>query len=206
MDIRRSKQTEHSALLFNGEEVERVESFKFLGVTISADLTWSTHISHQVRKAQQRLYFLRKLRQTHLPRPLLTNFYRPTIESLLTYCCTVWNPFSNVTAHRDIIVLYGPDEPVISVHPSQRFHVSGDSLRLSCQAEGFPQPAAEWEFGGEAISDSGSGDLNITNVKTSQGGVYTCTLLNEETKKQRSKSILLNVYGNLEALSLCVCM
>ncbi|KAL4009262.1 hypothetical protein ACER0C_003114 [Sarotherodon galilaeus] len=32
------------------EEVERVESFKFLGVHISADLTWSTNISHQVGK------------------------------------------------------------------------------------------------------------------------------------------------------------
>ena len=100
----------------------------------------------------------------------------------------------------------GPDEPVLGVQPSQSFHVSGDSLRLSCQAEGFPRPAAQWEFGGEAVSDSGGGDLDITNVKTSQGGVYTCTLLNEETKNQRSKSILINVYGNLEALFLCVCM
>ena len=53
----------------NGEEVERVKSFTFLGVQLSADLTWSTHISHQVGKAQQRLNFLRKLRQAHLPRP-----------------------------------------------------------------------------------------------------------------------------------------
>ena len=67
MDFRRSKQTEQSSLLKNGWEVERVESFKFHGVHISPNLTWSTHISHQVGKTQQRLYFLRKLSQVHLP-------------------------------------------------------------------------------------------------------------------------------------------
>uniref|UniRef100_A0A669BZP0 Reverse transcriptase domain-containing protein n=1 Tax=Oreochromis niloticus TaxID=8128 RepID=A0A669BZP0_ORENI len=90
IDFRRTKQSEHSTLYIDGEEVERVESFKFLGVHISADLTWSTNISHQVGKAQQRLYFLRKLRQVQLPQRLLVNFYRSTIESLLTYCCTLW--------------------------------------------------------------------------------------------------------------------
>ncbi len=95
VDFRRSRRTEHSALSIHGEEVERVESFKFLGVHISADVTWTTHISHQVRKAQQRLYFLRKLKHAHLPHHLLTNFYRSAIESILTYCCTVW--FSSCT-------------------------------------------------------------------------------------------------------------
>ncbi|KAK0150403.1 hypothetical protein N1851_008497 [Merluccius polli] len=42
-----------------------------------------------VRKAQQRLYFLRKLNHAHLPHHLLTNFYRSAIESILTYCCTL---------------------------------------------------------------------------------------------------------------------
>lgn len=41
-----------------------------------------------MRKAHQRLYFLKKLRQAHLPRPLLTNFYTAFIGSILTYCCT----------------------------------------------------------------------------------------------------------------------
>lgn len=90
VDFRKSKRVEHSALHIYGKEVERVESFKFLGVHISADLTWTVHISHQVGKAQQRLYFLRKLKHALLPHHLLINFYRTTIESLLTYCCAVW--------------------------------------------------------------------------------------------------------------------
>ncbi|KAK3512214.1 hypothetical protein QTP70_001111 [Hemibagrus guttatus] len=39
--------------------VSTVESFRFLGTTISQDLKWDTHIDSIVKKAQQRLYFLR---------------------------------------------------------------------------------------------------------------------------------------------------
>lgn len=50
---------------------------------------WSV-ISHQVKKTQQRLYFLRKLKQALLPQQLLVHFYCAIIESLQSYCCTVW--------------------------------------------------------------------------------------------------------------------
>lgn len=49
-----------------------------------------THVSHQVGKVQQRLYFLRKLKHAHHPHPLLTYFYRSAAESLPTDRCTVW--------------------------------------------------------------------------------------------------------------------
>lgn len=93
-DVRLSAKREDENM--HREEVERVESFKFLGVHILANLTWSTHISPQVGKAQQRLYFLRKLKHAHLPQHLLTNFHRSMMESLLTDCCKVW--FSSCTA------------------------------------------------------------------------------------------------------------
>ncbi len=43
-------------LMISGTPVERVSSFKYLGVNISVDLTWTTHIQTQVKKARQRLY------------------------------------------------------------------------------------------------------------------------------------------------------
>uniref|UniRef100_A0A665UD53 Reverse transcriptase domain-containing protein n=1 Tax=Echeneis naucrates TaxID=173247 RepID=A0A665UD53_ECHNA len=102
LDFRKSKKTVLPTLSIKGEEVERVESFKFLGVHISADLTWAVHTSYQVRKAHQRLYFLRKLKQAHLPRPLLVNFYRASIESILTYCCTVWSTSCTAKDRKDL--------------------------------------------------------------------------------------------------------
>ncbi len=38
--------------MISGTPVERVSSFKYLGVNISEDLTWTTHIQTQVKKAR----------------------------------------------------------------------------------------------------------------------------------------------------------
>ncbi|KAK3550105.1 hypothetical protein QTP86_020668, partial [Hemibagrus guttatus] len=47
--------------------VERVDSFRYLGVHITQDLSWSCHINTVVKKAWQRLYHLRHLRDFRLP-------------------------------------------------------------------------------------------------------------------------------------------
>ncbi|KAK3564556.1 hypothetical protein QTP86_022798, partial [Hemibagrus guttatus] len=75
--------------------VEIVKITKFLGVHLMENFTWSLNTSSITKKAQQRLYFLRRLRKAHLPPPILTVFYRGTIESVLSSCITVW--FGNCT-------------------------------------------------------------------------------------------------------------
>lgn len=42
-----------------------------------------------IKKAQQRLHFLRVLKKNNLKK-LLETLYRSAVESLLTYCITVW--------------------------------------------------------------------------------------------------------------------
>ncbi len=59
--------------------VTAVESFRFLGTTISQDLKWDTLIESIVKKAQQRLYFLRQLRKFNLPQELLKQFFSTII-------------------------------------------------------------------------------------------------------------------------------
>ncbi|KAK3548116.1 hypothetical protein QTP70_004887 [Hemibagrus guttatus] len=95
VDFRRA-QSEHSPLNINGSNVEIVKSTKFLCVHLADDLTWSLNTSSITKKAQQRLYFLRRLRKAHLPLLILTTFYRGTIKSILSSCITVW--FGNCTA------------------------------------------------------------------------------------------------------------
>ncbi|XP_026535731.1 uncharacterized protein LOC113420136 [Notechis scutatus] len=82
-------------LLINGDQVEKVASFKFLGPTLKEDLTWGPHIAALAKRAQQRLYCPRLLRKQQLNEKLLVTFYRCTIESTLTYCTSVW--FANCT-------------------------------------------------------------------------------------------------------------
>ncbi|KAI4873791.1 hypothetical protein NFI96_002788 [Prochilodus magdalenae] len=89
IDFRKGGRT-HTPLNTGGTLVERVSSFKFLCVHLAEDLTWTTNTSHLVRKAQQRLHFLRRLRRVNLPQQLLCNLYRSTVESILTSCITVW--------------------------------------------------------------------------------------------------------------------
>ncbi|KAK7910081.1 hypothetical protein WMY93_014765 [Mugilogobius chulae] len=90
LDFRKKKETDPPPLYIKGDLVERVSHFKFLGTYICQDLTWTTNITSLVKKAQQRLYFLRTLRRANLPQALLLSFYRCSIESILTHDMLVW--------------------------------------------------------------------------------------------------------------------
>ena len=74
----------------NGSVVEQVSSFKFLGTFISDYLSWSVNSMEILKKAKQRLYFLRKLKSYGVKQFILVNFYRAIIESILTSSITVW--------------------------------------------------------------------------------------------------------------------
>ncbi|XP_041830687.1 uncharacterized protein LOC121632933 [Melanotaenia boesemani] len=80
----------HDPIHIDGMAVERVSSFKFLGIHISENLNWTTNTSSLAKKAHQRLFFLRTLKKHHLSSAILVNFYRCAIESILTSCVTVW--------------------------------------------------------------------------------------------------------------------
>ncbi len=88
--ISNNDETAYTLLMISGTPVERVSSFKYLGVNISEDLTWTTHIQTQVKKARQRLYHLRQLRKLRVSPTILKTFYSGTIESVLTQCISVW--------------------------------------------------------------------------------------------------------------------
>uniref|UniRef100_A0A669B6E2 Reverse transcriptase domain-containing protein n=1 Tax=Oreochromis niloticus TaxID=8128 RepID=A0A669B6E2_ORENI len=90
VDYRKRPVREHQPIHINGVKVERVSSFKFLGVNITEDFSWTLHTDTAIRKARQRLYFLRRLRRFGMNASIISNFYRCAIESLLTSCITVW--------------------------------------------------------------------------------------------------------------------
>eukprot|EP00061_Rhincodon_typus_P012424 g38150.t1 len=77
---------EHAPIYINRAEVDRVKSIKFLKVTITNNLSWISHVDATVKKAQQGLFFLRQLRKFDISIRTLTNFYRCTIESILSGC------------------------------------------------------------------------------------------------------------------------
>ncbi len=83
VDFRKRQQRPYTPLMISGTPVERVSSFKYLGVNISEDLTWTTHIQTQLKKARQ-------LRKFRVSPTILKTFYSGAIESVLTQCISVW--------------------------------------------------------------------------------------------------------------------
>ncbi|KAK1784423.1 hypothetical protein P4O66_001744, partial [Electrophorus voltai] len=75
VDLGRARR-DHSPLAINSSSVEIIKNIKFLGLHLAENLTWTLNTSSITKRAQQRLYFLRKLREAHLPSPILTTFYR----------------------------------------------------------------------------------------------------------------------------------
>ncbi|KAK1794705.1 hypothetical protein P4O66_001415 [Electrophorus voltai] len=84
VDCSKKQERHYQPVRISGTTVERVDSFRYLGVHISQDLSWSRHTNSLAKKARQRLYHLRRLRD-----------YTCTIESILTGNITVW--FGNST-------------------------------------------------------------------------------------------------------------
>lgn len=107
-------------------------------------------------------------------------YFHPTVKWFFLF---LWLP------------LDGPDMPVLMVSPTKAVFVSGDSLFLSCVAEGLPPPSATWIFSNHSIPASSGGTVNLTDVTTSQSGVYTCVLINQKTGAQMKRNITVHVYG-----------
>ena len=61
------------------QDVDQVQSYKYLGVTIDDKLQWDEHASNTYKKANKRVYFLRKLNQFHIDPVLISLFYQATI-------------------------------------------------------------------------------------------------------------------------------
>ena len=90
VDFWRKKTESIQPLCIRRNNVERVSDFRFLGLQMEEDLSWSANTSETTKKAQQRICFVRLLRKNHLSKKLFVSFYCCSIESVLTYCMCVW--------------------------------------------------------------------------------------------------------------------
>ena len=79
----RKRQAEQAPINIDGAVVERVESFKFLCVHITNELSWSKNTKTVVKRARQNLFPLRRLKRFGMGPQILKRFYSCTIESIL---------------------------------------------------------------------------------------------------------------------------
>ncbi|XP_055507619.1 uncharacterized protein LOC129706959 [Leucoraja erinacea] len=90
VDFGSGRMRTHNPVYVNRTMVERVKNFKFLGVHISKDLSWTQRTDAMIRKTHQHLYFLRRLRRFGVLKRILLNFYRCTVQTILTGCIMAW--------------------------------------------------------------------------------------------------------------------
>ena len=95
LPISRSKSAIAISVSLNGQLLEPCASVKYLGVTITSDLSWGTHIFSVCKKANRQLGLLhRKLGSA--PPSVRDKVYRTSILPTLEYCSAVWSPHCKI--------------------------------------------------------------------------------------------------------------
>jgi hypothetical protein len=86
----RNKSKVVEPLHIEGEKVDIVQSYTYLGSIIDDKLKGGDHVQKLYAKANKRMFFLRKLKNVNVDRTILSMFYKCIIQSVLTFCITCW--------------------------------------------------------------------------------------------------------------------
>ena len=89
---RKRDSTMPTKLLINSEPLERVYSYKYLGIQLTSDLSWSAHISTLCSKARQQLGMLYRKFYRYSDVDTLKQLYVAFIRPHLEYATAVWDP------------------------------------------------------------------------------------------------------------------
>lgn len=120
----RKKKEEVCPVTINGEQIEIVQTYKYLGVHIDHKLDWKKNTEAVFKKAQSRLFFLKKLRSFDISRRLLNVFYQGILASVLFYAVLCWGGSITVEDKNRINKLIKKAGSVIGCTP--------DSLEVTC--------------------------------------------------------------------------
>lgn len=85
----------HPPLFFNSEPISQVTKHTHLGLTLSDDAKWETHISIIIQKAWKRIGIMRNLKYL-LNRSCLEKMYTTFVRPIVEYADIVWDNCSNM--------------------------------------------------------------------------------------------------------------
>ena len=89
IDMRRKTNVKEPINISNSP-VDIVSSYKYLGVTIQDDLKWNKHVNIQTKKANKRMYYVRRLYKLKIDSKIICLFYNSVVSSVLTYAISSW--------------------------------------------------------------------------------------------------------------------
>ena len=88
IDFRKKRKSAFQPLRL--QDVEAVEDYKYLGVTINHRLDWRSNTEAVYKKGMSRLYFLRKLRSLNVCSKMLKIFYQSVVASVFFFAVVCW--------------------------------------------------------------------------------------------------------------------
>lgn len=77
----------------SGHKLNKVTTFKYLGVIFSSELKWDPHIDYIIKRANSKLWFLKRTLPGAPPSTKLLA-YKTLIRPILEYASVVWDPFT----------------------------------------------------------------------------------------------------------------
>lgn len=86
------KNNPRTSFYLESSKLEIVCCQKDLGVIVSNDLKWETHVSHVVKRANSMLFLILKAFEDHSAEVIL-KVYKSHIRSVVEYAHSVWNPY-----------------------------------------------------------------------------------------------------------------
>ena len=98
-------------ILANGNPIDEVQEFNFLGITIDQNLTWTPHIRKISIKISRVIGVLRKLKRI-FPQHILRLIYNSLIHPLLIYGLNLWG-----FKHKRITILQNKAIRILAFRP-----------------------------------------------------------------------------------------
>ena len=96
IDIRKQPLTA-SPITINGEIVERVEKYKYLGIILHNKLNFDSNVLNIYKKCHYRIYCLQRLRNIGINPKILALYYQSRVETLVSSCLICW--YGSVNLH-----------------------------------------------------------------------------------------------------------
>ena len=90
---KRSPTLPENPLELLGSELERVDCYKYLGVLLTSDLSWSSHVGSVCTKARRVLGLLYRRFYGSTSQSSLKQLYLSLVRPHMEYACQVWDPY-----------------------------------------------------------------------------------------------------------------
>ena len=124
IDFRRN-QIDLKRTTIKEQEVDVVESYKYLGCVIDNKLKFNVNVETICKRGQQRLYCLRRLSKFKVDRSLMILFYKSYIESVLTFTMLCWYGILGVKAETALVKIVNTSSKILGVqqsHPTDLYN------------------------------------------------------------------------------------